>query len=70
MTPMTKVRMLVGLSGPTFYVEPGQAYECDDSEAARLICARYALPWTDEIETAVIEPAAETRPAIKRKRTK
>lgn len=60
--------MLVGLSGPTFYIEPGQPYECDDSEAARLICARYALPWTDEIETTAVEPAAETR--LKRKRTK
>lgn len=59
--------MLVGLSGPTFYIEPGEPYECDDSEAARLIGARYALPWEDEIETTAVKPVVETRPARKRK---
>lgn len=60
--------MLVGLSGPTAYYEPGAAYECDEAEAARLIGARYAVPWTDgglkagPVEVAVDAPAIETRP--------
>ena len=53
--------MLVGLSGPTFYIAPGEPYECDESEAARLIGARYALPWVDGIERAVASPVVETR---------
>lgn len=54
--------MLVGLSGPTEYYEPGDIYECDDSEAARLICARFAVPDVEpKIERAVAAPVAETR---------
>lgn len=54
--------MLVGLSGPTFYIEPGGIYECDDSEATRLICARYAVPFADDqIERAIVPTAPERR---------
>jgi hypothetical protein len=69
MRSVTKVRMLVGLSGPARYYEPGDAYECDSAEAARLIGARYAVPWDgDEIEVAVAVPPAETRVSRKGKR--
>lgn len=57
--------MLVGLSGPTAYFEPGDPYECDEAEAARLIGARFAVPW---IETTSLTPVAETREAKTRKR--
>lgn len=53
--------MLVGLSGPTAYYEPGDAYECDEAEAARLIGARYAVPW---IEKAVDVRPIEMRSAL------
>lgn len=54
--------MLVGLSGPAKYYEPGELYECDEAEAARLIGARYAVPWVeDRIERAVDEPMAVER---------
>lgn len=54
--------MLVGLSGPTKYYEPGDIYECDDAEAARLICARYAIPVVEtKVERAVAKPIVETR---------
>jgi len=61
-----KVKLLVGLSGPAFTLEPGTIYECDDSEATRLICARYAVPFADDqIERAVALPAPEKRKAKK-----
>jgi hypothetical protein len=54
--------MLVGLSGPTAFYEPGDVYECDSSEAARLIGARYAIPFIeDQIERAVDAPIIEKR---------
>ena len=54
--------MLVGLSGPTKYYEPGDVYECDEAEAARLIGARYAIPIVEaRIERAVSKPIVETR---------
>lgn len=57
-----KVKMLVGLSGPTGFYDVGDIYECDDSEAHRLICARYAVPWAEpEIERAIAVPPRETR---------
>lgn len=62
MTPVAKVQMLVGLSSPTRYYEPGDIYECDEAEAARLIGARYAVPAAErKIERAVANPATEKR---------
>lgn len=56
--------MLVGLSGPTTYYEPGDIYECDEAEAVRLIGARYAVPFVeDRIERTVDAPIVETREA-------
>lgn len=57
-----KVRLLVGLSGPTFNLQPGDIYECDEAEATRLHSARYAIPYEeDRIERAVAAPAPERR---------
>lgn len=54
--------MLVGLSGPTFSLQPGDIYECDEAEATRLHSARYAVPYVeDRIERAVDAPIVETR---------
>jgi hypothetical protein len=54
--------MLVGLAGPTFYLEPGDIYDCDDGEGTRLCSARYAIPYTSpEIERAVVAPIVEAR---------
>lgn len=58
--------MLVGLSGPATLCNPGDMYECDESEAARLIGARFAVPW-DEVERAVESPVVETRSKRKKK---
>ena len=64
-----KLRLLVGLPGPTT-LNAGDAYEADDSEAVRMICSRLAVPWTEpEIERAVARPVVETRaPKGKRKK--
>lgn len=57
-----RVKMLVGLSGPTLDLQPGDEYDCDDREGQRLICARYAVPVNERrIERAVQVPAPETR---------
>jgi hypothetical protein len=54
--------LLVGLSGPTFNLQPGDIYECDEAEATRLHSARYAIPYEeDRIERAVAAPAPERR---------
>jgi hypothetical protein len=57
--------MLVGLSGPAAFYDVGDIYECDSSEAARLIGARFAVPFVEDgIERAVAPVVAiETRPA-------
>lgn len=54
--------MLVGLSGPAGFFDVGDIYECDSSEAARLIGARFAVPFIeDNVERAVAAPAPERR---------
>lgn len=61
--------MLVGLSGPTTFYDVGDRYDCDDSEAARLIGARFAVPWTEpEIERAVVTPPETRVTRAKRKK--
>lgn len=60
---MTRVRMLVSLSGPAASYRPGDVAELDDADAGRLIAAGYARP---------VEPArdetAESRAATSRER--
>lgn len=57
-----KVKLLVGLSGPTLTYDPGDDYECSDAEAARLIDAGFAVPLAaPKIERAVKAPVRETR---------
>jgi len=59
---VSKVTLLVGLSGQTSSYAPGDVYECDEAEAARLIGARYAVPFVEKtIERAVASPAPEKR---------
>ena len=57
-----RIRMLVGLSGPTYTLDPGDEYECADAEAIRLIAADFAVPADgDDIERAVMPRPLETR---------
>lgn len=63
------VRMKVGLSGPDFSLQPGDEREFEAAEAIRLVNAGFAVPLSGlPIETAVAEPADETRAAGARKR--
>jgi len=39
-----KVKMLVGMAGPTFSITPGEEYDCAQDEAERLIAAGFAAP--------------------------
>jgi len=54
--------MLVGLSGPTINLAPGDEADFADDEANRFIEAGFAAPVT-KIERAVKIPARETRKA-------
>lgn len=59
--------MLVGLSGPTMLLEPGDERDFPQDEAIRLIGAGYAVPVAErQIERAVVDPIVETRvvPAV------
>lgn len=56
-----KLRMLVGLSGPAFTLDPGDERDFDRDEALRLIVAGYATP-ADQIEQAVAVTDIEKRP--------
>lgn len=59
---MARVKLLVGLSGPTFSLAPGDEYECDAGEAARLVAAEYAVAIHEiKKETASKKVAKETR---------
>jgi hypothetical protein len=54
--------MLVGLSGPTYCLAPGDEYDFDAKEAQSLIAAEYAVPVAEQkIERAVKAPAVEKR---------
>lgn len=57
-----KVRMLTGLSGPTYSLTTGDEADFPDDEAIRLIEAGYAAPVErSRRETATKKPAAEKR---------
>lgn len=56
------IRMLVGLSGPSYSLAPGDEREFPDDEAMRLIEANFAVPAAHhEPEKAVKKPAREKR---------
>lgn len=56
------VRMVVGLSGPTMTLNPGDERAFSQDEAVRLIKAGYAVPVAEaQIERAVVRPVTETR---------
>ena len=65
-----KVTMLVEIVGAGFNLNPGDVYECDDSEATRLISARYAVPYVDDQIERAVKPtiAVETRVRKPRKK--
>lgn len=57
-----RVKLLVGLSGPTGILEPGSEYDCEAGEAIRLIERGFAAPVSEpKIERAVAKPAREKR---------
>lgn len=57
-----QVEMLVGLSGPTYTLDPGDRREFPQDEAVRLIEAGYAIPVSErQIERTVADPIIETR---------
>ena len=55
-----KVLLKVGLSGPAGAWSPGDEYECEAREAARLIEAGFAEPVAPRMERAV-KPAPPVR---------
>lgn len=58
------IKMLVGLSGPTYSLGPGDEKDFPQDEAIRFINAGYAAPVVErEVERAVLAPVIETREA-------
>jgi hypothetical protein len=57
-----KVKLLVGLSGPAYTLDPGDEWEFEAAEAQNLIAAGFAIPVAEKkIERAVKKPALEKR---------
>lgn len=62
-----KIKMTVGLSGPTITLSPGDEHDFPQDEALRFIAAGFAVPVAgDKIERAVDAPIVETRRAKKK----
>lgn len=61
---MVMVKMLVSMGGPAGTYGPGDTYECQADEAARLIAAGYAEP----IPTAKIERAVKPAGKMEKRR--
>jgi len=56
------IKMVVGLSGPTITLSPGDEYDCGDDEALRLIESGAATPVSErKIERMVASPVMERR---------
>lgn len=56
------VKMLVGLSGPTYSLGPGDERDFPQAEAVRLVDAGFAVPVAGQkIERAVAAPVFEKR---------
>lgn len=57
-----RIKMVVGLSGPTILLNPGDEHEFPDDEALRFINAGFAVPVSERaVEHAIKFPPAETR---------
>jgi hypothetical protein len=54
-----RVRMLVGLSGPTITLSTGHEWDFPDDEAARLIAAGYAVPVAEPKVERAVRPRAK-----------
>lgn len=56
------MKMLVGLSGPTINLLPGEEGDFADDEAKRLVAAGFAIPVVaDKTERTVNRPVREKR---------
>jgi hypothetical protein len=55
------VRMMVGLSGPTINLAPGDEHDCDQAEAIRWIEAGIAIPVVGEVVERAVKPVAAER---------
>jgi hypothetical protein len=56
------IRMLVGLSGPTLTLDPGDEHDFPQAEALRLIEAGSAVPISEsQIERTMVDEAPERR---------
>lgn len=61
------IELLVGLSGPTYSLDPGDRQDFPQSEAIRLIEAGYALPVAEcQMERPRVEPVVEKRDTSER----
>lgn len=49
------VRMLVGISGPLYTLDPGDEFHFPDDEAARLVDAGFAVAVAPVIEMATVD---------------
>lgn len=59
-----KIKMLVGLSGPTITLSPGDEHDFPNDEAVRFIEAGFAVPVAEiQVEKAVKKPITEKRKA-------
>jgi hypothetical protein len=58
------VRMVVGLAGPAYALNPGDERDFPREEAIRLVQAGYAVPAAaDDVERTIAPPAPEVRQA-------
>jgi len=53
--------MLVGLSGPSILLVPGDEAELADAEAVRLVEAGFAVPVAAPVERAVKKPVEKRK---------
>lgn len=57
-----RLRMLTGIAGADFVVNPGEDTErFSGDEASRLVAAGYAVPVSDEIVERAVKPVAAER---------
>jgi hypothetical protein len=55
------LKMTAGLSGPDFNLAPGDEYEFEDAEAARLIEAGFATASDTQAPAATAAPASKKK---------